>query len=275
MTGGSREEAPTGDLVSVVMPCHNAEPFLSAAIESVRAQSWPHWELLIVDDCSDDASHETARRHADADPRIRVFRLPENKGPAVARNRAIEAARGRWIAFLDADDLWTPDKLERQLAFMRARDAALSYTAYGKIDQHGNIVGPPVPAPDFVTYDEFLDSSVISCNSAIYDVTKIGKHYFKDVPLHEDYVYWLDVLKHIERAYGINEPLAFYRLHAGSRSHNKLRAARMQWHIYREIERLPLVRSLRHFAVYAWRGLRKRRGGGARAAGAQRPSNSR
>lgn len=257
MTEGSQEEAPTGDLVSVVMPCHNAEPFLSAAIESVRAQSWPHWELLIVDDRSSDASHEIARRHADADPRIRVFQQPEKGGAAVARNRAIAEARGRWIAFLDSDDMWTPDKLERQIAFMRAKDSAFSCTAFSRIDEHGRGFGKVIPVPERATYDDMLDCSTVGCLTAMYDSARLGKVYMPEVAMREDLVCWLSILKRIEFVHGLDEPLARYRIHTGSRSRNKLRAAWMRWRVMRDHEKLSWAKTMRHFMAYAWLAYRR------------------
>lgn len=246
---------PEADLVSVVMPCRNAGPFLSPAIESVRAQSWPHWELLIVDDRSSDGSLELARRHAAEDARIFVLALERHGGPARARNLGIAHARGRWIAFLDADDLWMPDKLERQLAFMREQGAVFGYTGFWRIDEQGRKLGAAVPVPERVGYDDLLDYNVVSCITVLYDRRALGTPTMPDLPSHEDLGCWLAVLARIGVAHGLDLPLAAYRRRSGSRSYGKLRAARLRWRLMRDHERLPLLRCLRHFSVYAVRGL--------------------
>lgn len=243
--------------VSIVMPCHNAAPFLAATIESVQAQSFAGWELLIVDDRSHDDSRAIAGRYAASDARIRCFALEVRSGPALARNHGIERARGRYVALIDSDDVWKPEKLARQLAFMRAQDAAMSYTAFEKIDHEGARIGGVIHVRERVSYHDILDTNDIKTSSFVFDTDKLGKNYVPDFGMREDFIFFLALLKKTPWAHGLDEPLIQYRIWPHSRSRNKLRAARFQWRVYREVEKLPLLQSLRHFAIYARHGYRK------------------
>ncbi len=253
------QAVPTDDLVSIITPIYNAAKFIDATVRSVLAQTYKNWELLVADDGSTDNSRDIVEQYARRDLRIRLLRLDKNQGVAAARNAAIRAARGRYIAFLDSDDLWHPQKLEKHITFMRRRKAKLSYTAYSKIDEdHDRGVGSQrsVRVPNEVTYEQLLMSNVIGCSTAIYDAHAISKHYLRAVG-HEDYILWLGILKRYGSAHGLNEPLTAYRVRANSISGKKLRAARYQWHIYKHIEKLPLWKSVRYFLSYAYYGYRK------------------
>lgn len=245
------------DLVSVVIPTFNAGGFFQTALMSLRHQSYANWEALVVDDASTDGSDEIARAWARKDPRIQALRLPRNGGPAAARNVAIQAARGRFIAFLDADDQWLPAKLERQLRFMAVHNAALSYTAYRKIDEAGNLISDTIPIPERVSYRSMLSTNSIACLTAIYDTRILGKVFMPDIAKRQDLALWLQILKSGHLAVGLNEPLALYRVRTASVSAHKFEAARYQWKVYREVERISLPASLYHFCFYAYRGYRK------------------
>ena len=242
--------------VSIVMPLYNAKEFVGEAIDSVLAQSHTDWELLVVDDCSNDGSVQIVREYAEADKRIRLFCLDQNSGPAVARNRAIAEAAGRYIAFLDADDLWLPHKLQRQLEFMEANDLAFTYSGYEVIDEEGRQIATFRP-PQSLTYHSLLKTNPIGCLTAIYDTQKLGKTYMPDILKRQDYGLWLRILWHITSARGIMEPLAVYRRRKSSVSSNKLKAALYQWKIYRELEGLGFFKTLYYFVHYAYSGLRK------------------
>lgn len=242
--------------VSVVMPVYNGEAFIAESIRSVLQQSFQDWELIVVDDASADASVDLVRALCAEDERIRPIQLEQNSGAAVARNTAIESARGRYIAFLDGDDLWLPHKLERQVAFMEQTGAAFSCSAYEKIDANGNPLGQ-VGAPAKVMYSDLLKTCSIGCLTAIYDTKHFGKVYMPNIRKRQDFGLWLELLKRTKFAYGLNEVLAQYRVRPDSISANKLSAAKHQWMIYRDVEKLSLPASSHYFAHYAVRGLLK------------------
>lgn len=245
------------ELVSIITPLYNAEKFIEETIGSVLNQTYKNWEMIIVDDCSTDRSPAIVDSYAKKDSRVRLIKLEENSGAAIARNTAIQHAQGRYIAFLDSDDLWTPDKLEEQIAFMKGKDIALSFTSYIKMDEDGIEKGQ-VHVPKQVSYSQLLKSNVIGCLTAIYDVKKIGKVTLPNIRKRQDHALWLKILKeHTQYAYGLNKPLARYRLREDSISSNKLQAASYQWKLYRDIERLDILKSIYYFIHYAYFGYKK------------------
>lgn len=242
------------NIVSVIMPAYNCEKFIATSIEAVNSQSFPNWELLISDDGSTDGTVDVIRAWAAGNPRIQLLVNGGNRGPAHARNAAIEAATGRYIAFLDSDDLWKPQKLERQIAFMKDRDIAFSYSSYDRIDEAGNYINTHhVKKP--VTYHDLLKSCVIGCLTAVYDTEKVGKVYMPDIRKRQDFGLWLRILKMVDAGHPIPESLAQYRVRSGSVSANKLTAAKYTWSIYRDVEKLGLARSAYYFAHYAANGV--------------------
>lgn len=244
------------NLVSIITPSYNSSKFIEETIKSVLSQNYQDWEMIIVDDCSVDNSYEIAKRFSVVDCRIKVIRLEKNSGVAMARNAGINAANGRYIAFLDSDDLWLPQKLEKQIAFMREKDAVLSYTAYKKMDEAGRIRDGVVQVREKVSYSDLLSTCDIGCLTAIYDSHKIGK-LLMPVVNHEDYALWLKILKKGFIAHGLNEPLAIYRVRKNSVSGNKLKAIKFQWNIYRNIEKLSLIDSMYYFTKYAYFGYKR------------------
>lgn len=244
-------------LVSIVMPMFNAVAHIGEAIESVVNQTYPDWELLVIDDCSTDLSVELVKAWSKSDPRIRLITSPKNSGPAVARNLGIDSACGDYLAFLDSDDYWHASKLTQQIKFMSA-GKTVTYTSYQKVGELSQVMGAPIPARSSVSYAQLLNSNDIPCLTAMYDLQKLGRRYMKNVG-HEDYVYWLDILKDGVIAYGLDEVLAYYRVRSGSVSNDKVKAAGFQWNIYRNIEKLSLPKSLYHFIVYAYKGFKKQR----------------
>lgn len=245
-------------LISVIMPVYNAETFLEESIRSVLSQSYPHWELLAVDDGSTDGSADIIRRFEKEDGRIRYLRTDRPSGsPTVPRNRGIEQARGRFIAFLDSDDAWLPDKLERQMEmFAKHEDMAICFSNYEKMAEDGARNNRIILAPGQTTYRKLLLSNVIGCLTAVYDTAKVGKMYFPHHP-HEDYILWLSILKqgYVARNTGTVE--ALYRVREHSVSSNKLKTLSWQWDIYRQVEHLGIVRSAYYFLNYAYRAFRK------------------
>jgi glycosyltransferase involved in cell wall biosynthesis len=246
-------------LVSIVMPVYDAAAWLARSVGSVRAQSWSRWELLAVDDCSRDGSLAMLRGMASEDPRIRPLPQACNGGVAAARNAGIEAARGRFIAFLDSDDWWEPRKLELQVSDMLARDLSISYAPYVRVGEDGTRLSEVHPPPR-VDYAGMLRSNHIGNLTGIYD-RRLGDARFRKVG-HEDYVFWLDLVRRAGGAACVPHegPLASYLVRDGSVSANKLRAARWQWRIYRDIEGIGWLGSARLMLHYGWHALRKRAG---------------
>jgi len=243
--------------VSVIMPLYNAQAYLADAIESVLSQTFHVWELLIVDDASTDDSLMIAKAYAGNDTRIRVIEQKENGGAAVARNRGIEEARGRYIAFLDCDDMWMPQKLEKQVAFMQQHDIALSYTGYYSISEEEGKIIKEIGVPSRTDYHELLKQNTIGCLTAMYDSRELGKVFMPDLRKRQDYALWLKILKQIPCAMGIEEPLAYYRIRKNSLSANKIRSSLYNWKMYREVEKLPLYKAIYYFGWYTYRILKK------------------
>lgn len=231
MSADPGEEYPVA--VSILMPAYEATATLGDAVASVRVQSFGDWELLIVDDGSRDGTHGVAAEAARQDARIRVLRHPENRGAAAARNSGLAAARGRRIAFLDADDLWMPEKLARQIAFMETSGAALSYTGFRRERLDGSGSGRVVEVPASVTRADLLRGNVIGCLTACYDRAHLGDMPMPPLRLRQDFALWLDILSRVERAWGLTEPLAIHRVRRDSLSSGRLEAAAATWTMYR------------------------------------------
>lgn len=241
-------------LVSIITPMYNSAEFISETIQSVQIQTLPDWEMLIVDDCSTDNSVKVVDSIADDEPRISLIQLDKNSGAAVARNRAIDASKGRYIAFLDSDDLWLPDKLEKQLAFMEEKECPFSYGAYEKIDEMGNIINH-VGVPQKISYIELLKTNSIGCLTVVYDTKYFGKMMMPLIRRRQDFALWLQLLKQVSFAYGLRETLGQYRVRTNSISANKVNTATYTWHLYREIEKFPLLKASYYFMHYAIRGV--------------------
>jgi teichuronic acid biosynthesis glycosyltransferase TuaG len=239
----------TAPLVSIVTPVHDAAGTLAETIASIRAQDMSDWELWLVDDASSDGSDRIIAEAVAADPRIHAIRLAGKSGAAHARNAAIEAARGRYIAFLDADDLWDQAKLSAQLPLLEA-GAGFVFSAYRRIDAEGHYLST-VKVPPRVSYDRALAGNPIGCLTAIFDTRVHGRALMPDLPRRQDYALWLRLLRTGGPATGITTPLASYRVRSGSLSSNKLVAARATWRVLRECEALPLPRAGLCFARYA------------------------
>lgn len=267
------------ELVSIITPSYNCSKYIAQTIESVLAQTYQNWEMIIVDDCSKDNSIEIIESYTKKDSRIKLYILEKNSGAAIARNKAIELANGRFIAFLDSDDLWLPNKLKKQINFMVDKNLALSYTAYKKIDENGIEGTKIINVPENASYGTLLNTNYIACLTGIYDVNICGKHFMPDISHRQDYGLWLNILKKIghedygfwlgilkkfsssssssSSAGGLNEPLALYRVHSNSLSSNKLKAAFYHWLVLRKIEKLPFFKSVYHFIQYGYHGIRK------------------
>ena len=243
--------------VSVVMPVYNAEKTLREAVSSVCAQTEQDWELLLVDDASTDGSASLAETLAGEDGRIRLLRNPRNLGVAETRNRGIAEARGEFVALLDSDDRWRPEKLRCQLALARESGADLLYCSYGLIDAEGKPCCADFLVPSVTDWEKMLVRSVISCSTAMIRRELLLQHPFQSIYAHEDYVLWLELLRDGCRAVGCPEVLADYRVSADSRSGNKLRSALGRWTVYRRYLHLPFFRSVSLLQRYAFAALHK------------------
>ena len=246
----------TRPFVSVIMPAFNAESYLYKSIESVQAQTFTDWELLIIDDCSTDSTVAAAQIYADGDIRIRVMRNEHNIGAAETRNMGLELARGTWFAFLDSDDIWYPEKLEKQLLLAEQTGAGLIYTSYClAYDDTG--ARPKYIVPSHVDYSQMLRENVIGCSTVLLKRDALGDRRFLPEIYHEDYALWLKLLRSGVTAAGCTEVLVDWRVRKHSRSFNKLSSARNRWEVYRQVEKLPFRKAAGVFTVYAFHGLTK------------------
>jgi teichuronic acid biosynthesis glycosyltransferase TuaG len=244
-------------LISIITPSYNSSKFIPDTLNSVLAQTYQNWEMIIVDDVSNDNSIEVIEEYLKKDSRIKLVQLKNNSGAAVARNTAINAAEGRFIAFLDSDDLWMPTKLEKQLNFMIKNNYDFTYTHYDLIDEENIKYGKTFKAQKEVSYHDLLKTCSIGCLTVIYDTKKIGKVYMPLIRRRQDYGLWLKILKTTPKAYCLEESLAVYRRRQNSISSNKKKAALFQWKIYREVEKLNIFSSLFYFIHYAINGFKK------------------
>ncbi|REB73977.1 MULTISPECIES: teichuronic acid biosynthesis protein TuaG [unclassified Bacillus (in: firmicutes)] len=244
--------------VSIIMPSYNCKEYISYSIESVREQTYTDWELLIVDDHSTDGTVDLLKEWEKADGRIRIFYQTVNEGAAVARNIALAHARGRYIAFLDSDDRWKKDKLEAQLAYMMDNKYAFTFTAYEWIDQKGEYLNKYIRAPKRVDYQTMLKNTIVGCLTVLIDRDQVGDFRMPNIRTRQDLATWLMILKRGFRAFGLNEILAEYRVGNESISKNKWKAAKNNWHVYRQIEQLNFLQSSWYFSHYAYNAIRKR-----------------
>ena len=241
-------------VVSVVMPAYNCEMYIGEAIQSVLAQSVP-LELIIIEDSSGDGTGDVIRSFL-PDERIIYICNEMNAGVAASRNKGMELARGKYIAFLDSDDYWTPDKLERQVAFMEDGAKVLSSTGRELIDEMGVSTGKIIGIPEVIEYKDLLKGNVLNTSGVMILASVAKKYKMTQDHLHEDYIMWLSVLKEHRRAYGMNEPMLKYRVMQGTKSGNKLKSAKMTFGVYRHIG-LNLFQACYYFCHYAMNGIRK------------------
>lgn len=250
---------PFGPEVSIITPSYNSEKTVEATIRSVLGQTFRDWEMIIVDDCSTDQTLMKLAAAEFADERIHTVFLAENSGAAAARNAALDLARGRYIAFLDSDDCWKPEKLEKQLNFMKKNGYAFSFTGYEYISQDGEPLHKVIQAPAQITYEDMLKNTIVGCLTVMVDRERTGQFRMPDLRSRQDLATWLGLLKKGIVAYGLNETLSEYRISGKtSLSGNKWKAARKTWFVYRQVEKLPVLLSCWYFCHYAAHALIKR-----------------
>ncbi len=243
--------------VTVIMPAYNAEKFIEETIASVQAQTFSDWELIVLDDGSKDETVKCVEKLASEDPRITILQNEKNMGVAKTRNRGIEMARGEYIALLDSDDVWYPEKLEQQLALAKRSGAEIIYCSYAMVDEEGDQKHAPFIVPPQTDFKKMLVSSVISCSTVLMQAETAKKYRFDETYYHEDYVLWMQLMQDGKRAVGCTQVLAAYRLRSSSRSSDKLSSAKKRWVIYRECLKLPFFTSVYYLVRYAVRALRK------------------
>ena len=245
-------------LVSVIMPCYNMASFVSDSIKSVIAQTYPHWELLIVDDASTDATVNIIESFSQTDSRIKFAKKKQNSGIADTRNQCIQMAQGPVLAFLDADDIWHPEKLEKQLKFMLEKNVGFSYSTYDWIDEDGNTLNRFINTIGNLDYETYLRNTIIGCSTVMVNKTITGEVVVPKFRTSEDTATWLDILRKGFLAYAIDEPLVSYRIRRKSASSNKIKAASDLWKVYRRHEKLPFFKAIYYFSCYAFNAIKKR-----------------
>ena len=244
------------ELVSIITPSYNSSKFIEETIASVQAQTYSHWEMLITDDGSTDNSFEIIKKICKKDSRIKLFSI-KNAGPAVARNNSIKHAKGKYIAFIDSDDLWMSEFLSTSIKFITKSEGFI-FSSYKRCnettlkEQYKDFI-----VPENVTYMDILKTNSISCLTAFIDIEKLGKEFMPEVLYRQDMGLWLKYLKKINYAKGIKETLAIYRIRDNSHSRNKKKLLKPQWYFYRHVENLSLVRSVYLMIVWGYRGFKK------------------
>lgn len=246
--------------VSVIMPAYNCEKFIKHSIESVQSQTYKNWELLIVDDGSQDASLEIAKECAQKDERIKVIKMPQNSGVSICRNLAIAKANGRYLAFIDSDDLWSSYKLEHQIDFMQKHNAVLSHTAYGFLNEDGYVMKKGKVDVDLnVDRETYMKTTQIGMSSVMIDRQGVKSVKFPpDRKLCEDARLWMNYLREGMQFHGLNEMLVLYRIRDNQLSKNKIKMATNTLKRYWNEKDLPMYKRLYCFMKYATNGVRKR-----------------
>lgn len=247
-------------LVSVVIPVYNASQFIEETIQSVLKQTYQHFEIILVDDVSTDASVSIIRKMMVTDKRISLLENDVNTGVAIARNRGVAASTGRFICFLDADDFWTPTKLEKQVAFALNNGYAFTFTSYQFADESGIALKAPLHVPGKISYQQALGNHTIFTSTVMIDLNQLTKKDIEmpDVRRGQDMATWWKILKMTDYAYSIDEPLSIYRRTSTSLSANKFVAIRRTWHLFRNVEGLSLWQTIPFFFSYAINAVRRR-----------------
>ncbi|HFR3592196.1 glycosyltransferase family 2 protein [Streptococcus suis] len=237
-------------LVSIVMPTYNCGRYISKTIESILAQTYQNWELIIVDDQSTDNTKDIVDGYVESDSRIKYHLLPENSGAAVARTEAMKRSKGEFIAFCDSDDLWIPSKLTKQLEFMEKNNVFFSCTSYEQIDETDFPLGKIVKSVKKVSYNRLLLDCPVGNSTVMYNVSKMGKFEVPNIRKRNDDALWLKMLKVEPYIHGIPDVLMQYRIRKNSISSNKVDLIKYHWKLYRDIEHLSIVRSVFHILFW-------------------------
>ena len=231
-------------LVSVIMPTYNCGKYIGQSVQSVIDQTVTDWEIQIVDDCSTDNTCEVLQPYLEKYPDIHYYRLPQNGGPAIARTEAMKRATGKYIAFLDSDDLWMPEKLEKQIAFMEKNGIKFSCTAYRQMNEEGESLGIVCIPPTKTDYNKMIRlSNPIGNLTVMYNQEILGKYEVPPIKKRNDFALWLRILRDVDACYGMQDVLGTYRIRKNSVSSNKLKQAKYHWQLYHDIEKMGFVKS--------------------------------
>lgn len=248
------------DLVSIITPTYNSAKYIRETIASVQNQSHANWEMILIDDCSTDNTVEIIEEIQKTEPRIHLIKSDVNQGPAVSRNKGIRIAKGKYMTFLDADDIWLEDFIENSIATIKTTNIHFVFSSYKRSNENLEFVYSDFIVPEKVTYTDILKTNSISCLTAFIDIEMLGKKMMPEVYKRQDMGLWLKYLKEIPYAYGIKQPKAIYRIRENSLSRNKFNLIKYQWEFYRQVERLSIPSSCYYMLQWTVRGFIKYKG---------------
>lgn len=246
------------DLVSIITPTYNSAKYIEFTIDSVIKQTYRNWEMIIVDDNSLDETVEIIQKHIHFDDRIKLIELDKNYGPAIARNKAIENAKGKFISFLDSDDIWMPSKLEKQVNFLKKNNYPICFTTYELIDKNNHRLNKVLHAVRCLDLHNYLKDTRIGFSTSMINKEIVGKFEMMNIRTRQDGQLWIFLMKRGFKAYGIDEILCQYRVHKDSISANKIKATINIWKLYYKIEKLGLFKSCYYFSHYLTNAIKKR-----------------
>ncbi len=246
-------------LVSIITPTYNSAKYIAETYESVREQTHENWEWIIIDDGSTDETETIVSTFIEKDKRIQFYKLAQNSGPAIARNTGIEKAKGSFMTFLDADDIWFPTFIENSIATIKETAIPFVFSSYKRSNENLEFVYSDFIVPQKVSYTDILKSNSISCLTAFLDIKTLGKKFMPIIRKRQDMGLWLQYLKEIPYAYGIQEPQAIYRIRENSLSRKKSDLIKYQWQFYREVEKLNIFQSIYYMLHWMYRGFMKYR----------------
>ena len=246
------------ELISIVLPTYNSGKYISTTIDSVRAQNYDNWELIITDDASTDNTYNILKQYHEQDDRIKVYRLERNSGAAVSRNNSLQYCNSCFIAFIDSDDIWCKQKLTFQVDFMKKNNCPISFTSYNLIDDSGKELDRIIKTMEEVNYTTYLKNTIIGMSTSMVNTSLTGPLVFKNIRTRQDTYLWITLLRRGFIAYGIEKSLASYRVRNDSISSNKIRAAKQVWKLYFEYEDLGFLVSSYYFFCYIFNSIKKR-----------------
>jgi teichuronic acid biosynthesis glycosyltransferase TuaG len=247
------------ELVSIITPTYNSAKYIAETIQSVQNQTHQNWKTIIIDDCSQDNTIEIIQELMEEDSRIHLFQLSKNSGAAKARNFGIEKVTGKYMTFLDADDIWFPDFMQNSIETIKNTGINFVFSSYKRSNENLEFVYSDFVVPEKVTYTDILKTNSISCLTAFINVEVLGIKKMPDVLKRQDMGLWLKYLKEIPFAYGVQEPKAIYRIRENSLSRNKKNLLKYQWQFYREVEKLSFLSSIYYMLHWMYRGFMKYR----------------
>ena len=244
--------------ISIITPTYNSEKYILETIQSVINQSYTNWEMIITDDCSTDNTYNLVKKFIVNDDRIIIHKLKLNSGSAIARQNSLSYAKGNYIAFLDSDDTWLPNKIETQLKFMTDKKVSISFTSYFLMNEKGASLNKTIKSIEKINYHEYLKNTIIGMSTSMIDTSKVGPVIFKNIRTRQDTYLWISLLKKGHIAYGISEPLVNYRVRRDSISANKIKSALQVWKLYFNFEKLGFIKSLYYLVFYLFNAIKKR-----------------